>query len=141
MAGPPRAVIIRPGYIGAVHGEVLRRNGVDVFGFVGSGSEVGRGRAETPFTARFSARLPTRHRPTRPVETYAVNELSPDEYELAAFTTEDYGSVLVQLDGGARGAMTVSQVSTGLRSLRLGDAIAQSARVRRWVSPSLEIDS
>lgn len=67
--------------------------------------------------------------------------MSPDEYELAAITTEDYGSVLLQFDGGARGAMTVSKVSAGLRSLRLGDAIAQSSRVRRWVSPSLEIDS
>ena len=125
-----------------MHAEVLRRNGVDVVGFVGSGSEAGRGRAETPFTSRFSARLPTRRRPTRPVETYAGNVLSPDEYELAAVTSEeDYGSVLLQFDGGARGAMTVSQVSAGPRSLRLGDATAQSARVRRWVSPRLEIDS
>lgn len=31
--------------------------------------------------------------------------------------------------------------SDGVRSLRLGDAIAQSARDRYWVSPSLVLDS
>lgn len=46
MAERLRAVIVGPGYIGMVHADALRRNGVDVAAFVGSGSDAGRARAE-----------------------------------------------------------------------------------------------
>lgn len=64
-----RAVLAGPGYIGTVHADAVRRTGVEVLGFVGSGAEVRRNRA---------------------------NEL------------------------------------------RLGEAIARSARERRWVEPNLD---
>ena len=46
MAERLRAVVVGPGFIGLVHADALRRNGVEVVGFVGSGSETGRERAE-----------------------------------------------------------------------------------------------
>lgn len=45
MAERARAVVVGPGYIGMVHADALRRNGVEVVAFVGSGSEAGRARA------------------------------------------------------------------------------------------------
>ncbi len=41
-----RAVVVGPGYIGPVHADALRRNGVQVVGLVGSGSERGLARAD-----------------------------------------------------------------------------------------------
>jgi predicted dehydrogenase len=46
MAYRVRAIVVGPGYIGPVHVDALRRNGVDVVGLVGSGSDAGLTRAE-----------------------------------------------------------------------------------------------
>ena len=50
-----RAVVVGPGYIGPVHADALRRNGVEVVGLVGSGSDRGIARAEalgiTPYAS------------------------------------------------------------------------------------------
>jgi predicted dehydrogenase len=45
MAERLRALVVGPGFIGMVHADALRRNGVDVAGFVGSGAAGGRQRA------------------------------------------------------------------------------------------------
>jgi predicted dehydrogenase len=47
MARGMRAVVVGPGYIGPVHIDALRRNGVEVTGLVGSGSDRGMARAES----------------------------------------------------------------------------------------------
>ena len=41
----------------------------------------------------------------------------PAEYDLIDIHTEDWGSVLFQYQGGARGSMSVSQVSAGRKNL------------------------
>lgn len=56
MVERPRAVIFGPGYIGALHADALRWNGVDVVGFVGTGSEAGRCRADAFRVPFFSSR-------------------------------------------------------------------------------------
>ena len=45
MAERARAIVVGPGYIGMVHADAMRRNGVEVVAFVGSGSDAGRARA------------------------------------------------------------------------------------------------
>ena len=47
---------------------------------------------------------------------WIVQSASPDEYEERPITTEDYASILLRFDGGARGALTVSQVSPGRKN-------------------------
>jgi predicted dehydrogenase len=58
----------------------------------------------------------SRKRPTQSVETFAGKMHAPSSSEDAPVETEDFGSVLFHLDGGARGAMTVSQVSAGCKN-------------------------
>ena len=55
--------------------------------------------------------VPTRKKPLRQVETFAVS--AGGEFEEKAITTEDYGAVLFRMDNGARGVFHVSQVSAG----------------------------
>ena len=60
MAEPLRAVVVGPGYIGPVHADALRRNGVAVVGLVGSGSAAGQARAVAlgiPYFADLAAAL------------------------------------------------------------------------------------
>ncbi len=60
MAEPLRAVVVGPGYIGPVHADALRRNGVAVVGLVGSGSAAGQARAAAlgiPYFADLAAAL------------------------------------------------------------------------------------
>jgi predicted dehydrogenase len=58
--------------------------------------------------------LPTRQRPTGPVETFQA--AGAEQTEPVAIDTEDYGSVLLRFHGGARGAFTVSQVTAGRKN-------------------------
>ncbi len=58
----------------------------------------------------------TRMKPKRAVDTYAGKELKPEDYEPVPITTEDYGTVLMRFDGGARGALTVCQVAAGRKN-------------------------
>jgi predicted dehydrogenase len=81
--------------------------------------------------------LPVRQRPMRPVETFAGKELQPDEYEPVAMATDDYASVLLEFDGGARGTMTVSQVSAG-RKNRLQIEISGAESSLAWTSERVE---
>jgi predicted dehydrogenase len=59
----------------------------------------------------------TRKKPRRAVETYKGKELgAPQEYEEVRIDTEDGAFVLIELDGGLRGSLTVSQVSAGRKN-------------------------
>jgi len=60
--------------------------------------------------------LPVRRRPKTSVETFQGNTERPRETELAAISTEDYGSVLLHFRGGAAGVFTVSQVTAGRKN-------------------------
>lgn len=59
---------------------------------------------------------PTRMRPKKEVETYAGKVLQPSDYEPQEINTEDYASILLELEGGAHGVCTVSQVSAGRKN-------------------------
>jgi len=58
----------------------------------------------------------SRKKPKKPIETYAGKELTPEDYEEVFVSTEDYGTVLFEMNGGARGAFTVCQVSAGRKN-------------------------
>jgi predicted dehydrogenase len=71
--------------------------------------------------ADFQTFLPVRHRPTGSVETFAakMSDQGPvraADYVEQAINTEDYASVLFRYTSGARGVMTVSQVSAGRKN-------------------------
>ncbi len=82
---------------------------LDLMGFI-TGQEV------TSVCADFATFLPVRKRPLRPLATFAGKELRPDEYEERPIHTEDYASVLLRFGDGARGVLTVSQVSAGRKN-------------------------
>lgn len=57
--------------------------------------------------------VPERAKPEQPVETFAsTSDAGQDTVEVAV-QTEDYASILFETSGGARGVVTVSQVSAG----------------------------
>ncbi|MEI7904276.1 MAG: Gfo/Idh/MocA family oxidoreductase [Candidatus Firestonebacteria bacterium] len=60
--------------------------------------------------------IPVRKKPKKTLETFAGKSLKPSDYEKVKITTEDYGSVLVKFDNGAKGVFTVSQVSPGRKN-------------------------
>jgi predicted dehydrogenase len=58
-----------------------------------------------------------RKKPKQEVETYKGKELgAPQEYDVVSIDTEDGGFILVELDGGLRGSLVVSQVSSGRKN-------------------------
>lgn len=59
----------------------------------------------------------TRKKPRRAVETYKGKEQgAPQEYDEVPIDTEDGGLLLLKLEGGLRGSLTVSQVSPGRKN-------------------------
>lgn len=60
--------------------------------------------------------LPTRRRPKGPVETFQSKMTSAPAKDEVAIDTEDYGSILLHFQGGARGCVTVSQVAAGRKN-------------------------
>jgi predicted dehydrogenase len=56
---------------------------------------------------------PYRKKPLSEVKTFDKEEKNEIEYESVEVDTEDYGSVLLELENGAVGSFTVSQVSSG----------------------------
>ena len=58
--------------------------------------------------------MATRHEPTGPLETYAT-ERSTDTIS-RAIVTEDTASILLRFEGGARGAVSISQISPGRKN-------------------------
>jgi predicted dehydrogenase len=74
---------------------------------------------------------PVRRRPQGSVETFS-SAAAPQTVE-GAVTTEDYASVLLHFDQGARGVLTVSQVTAGRKNC-LRFEIAGSAASLAWNS-------
>lgn len=66
--------------------------------------------------ADFKTFLPTRKKPSRPVETYTGKLLKPEDYVDQPISTEDYASILLRYENDARGVLTVSQVSAGRKN-------------------------
>lgn len=77
--------------------------------------------------------LPIRQKPSRPVDTFTGKETAGRETMPQPITTEDYASVLLRFVGGARGALTVSQVSPG-RKNRLAFELDGSRQALAWDS-------
>jgi predicted dehydrogenase len=59
---------------------------------------------------------PIRKKPSRPVETYTGKLLTPEDTIDQPIHTEDYASILLHYENGARGILTVSQVSAGRKN-------------------------
>jgi len=83
--------------------------------------------------ADFRTFIPVRKKPTKPIDTFAGKELTPEDYVEQPIHTEDYATVLLAYEGGARGVMTVSQVSAG-RKNRLAYEIDGSKLALAWDS-------
>jgi predicted dehydrogenase len=77
--------------------------------------------------------LPTRYRPAGSVETFSSKLSSSRATIPIEIDTEDYGSVLLGLANGARGAFTVSQVMAG-RKNRVCLEVAGSKGTFAWDS-------
>ena len=71
----------------------------------------------------------TRKKPRASIETFAGKMLRPEDYEPAPVDTEDFGSVLLHLGSGARGAFTVSQMSAGRKNMFTFDIYGTEAGV------------
>jgi len=57
-----------------------------------------------------------RHKPTGPVETFTGKLQAASDTVEQVITSEDYASVLLRYTNGARGVMTVSQISAGRKN-------------------------
>jgi predicted dehydrogenase len=66
--------------------------------------------------ADFRTFLPVRKKPAKPVETFTGKMLQPSDYVDQPIHTEDYASILLRFENGARGVVTVSQVSAGRKN-------------------------
>ena len=76
--------------------------------------------------------IPVRRKPVGPVETFAVGAAAGDTVE-APMETEDAAGILLRFEGGARGVLTVSQVSAGRKNL-LSFQIDGAERSLAWAS-------
>ena len=83
--------------------------------------------------ADFKTFLPVRSKPTQELETFGGKLGTSVEYIEQPIHTEDYATVLMHFDSGARGVMTVSQVSAG-RKNRLYYEIDGSKSAMVWDS-------
>ena len=66
--------------------------------------------------ADFETFLPVRRKPTKKMDTFGGKMEVDMTYEEKVIRTEDYASVLFKFANGARGVMTVSQVSSGRKN-------------------------
>lgn len=66
--------------------------------------------------ADFATFLPTRYKPQREVETFASKLSSNPGGIPTKIQTEDYAAILFKFSNGARGALTLSQVSAGRKN-------------------------
>ena len=66
--------------------------------------------------ADFATFLPIRQKPKSSIETFGGKMQAAVEYENQPVHTEDYASILLRFVGGARGVVTVSQVSAGRKN-------------------------
>jgi predicted dehydrogenase len=79
--------------------------------------------------------IPVRRKPTGPVETFTGG--AAGETVDAPMETEDAAGILLRFEGGARGVLTVSQVSAG-RKNRLSWEIDGSESALAWASEAPE---
>jgi predicted dehydrogenase len=80
--------------------------------------------------------VPVRRHPAGPVETFAAVDESVELIE-EEMTSDDAAGILLRYEGGARGAVTISQVSAGQKnSVRYEVAGSESAL--RWLSSEPE---
>jgi predicted dehydrogenase len=77
--------------------------------------------------------IPVRQKPTRPIDTFTGKETTAAETVAQPIHTEDYASILLRFNGGARGVLTVSQVSAG-RKNRLAFEIDGAKSALAWDS-------
>ena len=74
--------------------------------------------------------------PSGSIETFAGKQgAQPVEREPVAIDTEDYGAVLLHFAGGARGVLTVSQVTAGRKNC-LRYELAGGSKALAWNSES-----
>jgi predicted dehydrogenase len=66
--------------------------------------------------ADFKTFHPVRKKPSKPLETFTGKLLTPEDYIDQPIHTEDYASILLRYENGARGVLTVSQVSAGRKN-------------------------
>jgi len=76
---------------------------------------------------------PVRQRPRGEVVTFKSKEESHAQTEPVSITTDDYGCVMMELRGGARGCLWVSQVTAGRKNC-LRWEIAGSKQALAWDS-------
>lgn len=94
------------------------------------------GRRITEVMADLHTLVPVRRRPAGPVETFATVEATDDLIE-EEMSSDDAAGILLRYEGGARGAVTISQVSAGQKnSVRY--EIAGSDSALRWHSTEPE---
>lgn len=60
--------------------------------------------------------IPVRKKPTRPIDTFTGKEVEAVDTVDQPIHTEDYASILLRFASGARGVLTVSQVSPGRKN-------------------------
>jgi predicted dehydrogenase len=89
------------------------------------------GRKVTEVSADLATMIPVRRKPRGRVETF--QKAAAMEFDEVKISTDDYASVLLRLDGGTRGIVTVSQISAG-RKARLGWEIDGSEGSLAWNS-------
>jgi predicted dehydrogenase len=58
----------------------------------------------------------TRKKPKGPIETFANKLMGPGDFEEIQVDTEDFGAVVFQMGGRARGCMSASQVAAGRKN-------------------------
>lgn len=88
--------------------------------------------------ADFATFIPTRKKPTKPIDTFSGKLLTADDYEEQEIKTEDYATIMLKFDTmerrtNPRGVVTVSQVSAG-RKNRLSFEIDGSRSSLSWDS-------
>ncbi len=66
--------------------------------------------------ADFATFIPVRRRPMHVIETFAGKRTQAAEWSEEHVRTEDYAAVLFRFEGGARGSMIVSQISSGRKN-------------------------
>lgn len=66
--------------------------------------------------ADFETFLPVRRKPTKKIDTFGGKLEVDMTYEKKEIHTEDYAAILFKFENGARGVMTVSQVSSGRKN-------------------------
>jgi predicted dehydrogenase len=91
------------------------------------------GRAVVEVCADLKTVWPVRRRPGGSMETFSGKAGTPSAGDAVSVTTEDYGSVLLRFDSGARGCFTVSQVTAGRKNC-LRFEVAGSKGALAWDS-------